>query len=407
MNIVADGQTDNLPALKAAVTSTGVVDLPEGVIVVDGVLEIDSSVILRGKGGGFRAARTELKFINGGGIRIRTQARGTQILNLAIRGDRAIGTHPLVWSEAAVTTIDRCHIHKCGTDGIRIEGREGDGTNANGWTLSHVWIEDCDGWAVTVQGGDSQAAVALDLHAIDCGGGFYDGSFLGCTWIGCHAEYCSQLGGYLHDGPAARAVFLGCYCENDSWHQSWIGSPAIVLGGTLAAAIKTKPGSHPVTGQLRAPWQDAREMGDVVHANIAGGARVNLVLGAPGDGRTAWSVQDKSGVGADPHEWSLRSNPSLRTWSLERARSALHTVLAWTRSGHNLGIDQLLAPKGIHLGTVAGRHVRYASTEPGPLVGAVGDVVLATHPTSCLDGWRKCDDGNGPFWRPFVWGAAP
>lgn len=33
----------------------------------------------------------------------------------------------------------------------------------------------------------------------------------------------------------------------------------------------------------------------------------------------------------------------------------------------------------------------------------VGDVVLSSAPTSTLDGWRRCDDGNGPFWRPFVW----
>ena len=183
MTSVADGQTDNRAALKTAIDSGAVVDLPEGTIVVDGVLDVYPSTILRGRGGAFRAARTTLRFINGGGIRLHPSARGTQILDLSIRGDRAIGTHPLVWAETPVT-IDRCHILKCGSDAIRIEGRENDGTNANGWQLSHVWIEDCDGWAVTVQGGDSQAATAIDLHAIDCGGGFYEGSFLGATWVG-------------------------------------------------------------------------------------------------------------------------------------------------------------------------------------------------------------------------------
>lgn len=403
MTIIADGQTDNRAALKALIDENATIDLPEGIIAIEGDLDVYKPAILRGKGGGFRAQRTTLRFY-GGGLRVHPTGRGFHLEECAIRGDESHTASPLVALDAQAT-LRNVYMLKHGADGIVIDGRASEGLNANGWQLSHVWAEDLAGWCVRTRGSDAQAAVAMDIHAINCGGGFYEGSFLGSTWVGCHAEYCGTLGGYLCDGSAARALFLGCYAENDSWQNSWIGSPAMVIGGTLAAAMRTMPATRPGTGQPRATFLDDRWAAPQTWENASPTQKVWMQVGGPIDGRTALSLQDRSASGGDPHEFSIQAEASGRMWSLVRARSTLNRILAWTRQGHNLGLDQLLAPRGIHLGVTAGRHVRYAATMPGASEGAVGDVVLSTAPTSTLDGWRRCDDGNGPFWRPFVWSA--
>jgi hypothetical protein len=87
-----------------------------------------------------------------------------------------------------------------------------------------------------VDGDSSNAGVITGCSAAgNSGWGFYDSSFLGNTYVGCHTE--DNLGGaYKSDNLNARNVFLGCYSESGQ-PASDIIPPSIIIGGLHAASI--------------------------------------------------------------------------------------------------------------------------------------------------------------------------
>lgn len=110
------------------------------------------------------------------------------------------------------------------------------GTNANNWFLDHVRTASNDGHGVYVQGGDSNAGIALGVDASSNGGwGIWDYSFLGNTYVGCHTT-ANTLGPYKSNGLNARNLFLGCYSESGQPASS-IDAPATVVGGIHAATV--------------------------------------------------------------------------------------------------------------------------------------------------------------------------
>ena len=101
--------------------------------------------------------------------------------------------------------------------------------NANVFTLENMRIKNC--WnGVYVDGPNVNAGVghSLDLTS-NSGWGIFDSSFLGNTWIACHAA-TNGLGGYKTDDANQRSVFLGCYAELDQPPSS-IVHPSIHVGG--------------------------------------------------------------------------------------------------------------------------------------------------------------------------------
>jgi hypothetical protein len=390
------------PTLRAALASGEPVHLPAGTYTVYGNIDVTSAARISGDGGAFRYAKTRLKLVGGslrivsnGGDAAQPSGSGTRITDLAIEGDPQ-HAGPLV-EMAATATLERCYLLRSGGDAVFINGVAPG--NVNGWRLSSVWVEDCAGWGVRVAGSDSQAAVAEDVHVVTSGGGFWDGSFLGCTWVGCHAEYCGELGGYLCDSPSGRAVFVGCYCEMDSWARSWIGHPATVIGGTLAAAVAGMPTFSSQYQQHRAWWLDGGVAGGMTWESASGARRIRTQAGMPADGRTVLAWQDRSASGGDPHDFGLISDDAGKAYWIARGRSSNNAAFGWTRAGHALGYDQALAPNGVHVGkrTARGKTLAVVPTVPDAADGAEGDCVMVIGASAQV--WRK----QGGAWSPVQW----
>lgn len=388
-----DGETDDGPAIRAALESGATVYLPGGeggtraVYRVVGDLVITNAAHIIGDGGAFRRDRSRVRF-EGGSLIIKSNdgdaakpsGSGTRIVDIAIEGDPQHAA-PLVRMDAPAS-IEHSYLLRSGGGGVFVDGRPP--FNTNGWSLAHLWIEDCAGWGVEVEGSDSQAALATDVHVITSGGGIHDGSFLGCTWVGCHTEYCHELGGYLCDGAAARGLFLGCYCESDGWAASWIGMPAIVIGGTLSAAMRTMPTTR--NGQHRAWWMDAGQAGGMTWVSATGARKMQTQVGLPVDGRTVLAWQDRSAAGGDPHDFGLISDDAGKAYWFARARSSNLAALGWTRAGHPLGYDQALAPNGVHVGkaTARGKVPAVLAAVPLASAGVDGDCVIVAGETATL-----------------------
>ena len=101
--------------------------------------------------------------------------------------------------------------------------------NANLFVLENIRIINC--WhGVFVDGPDANAGSGSNLDvSSNAGWGIFDSSFLGNTWIACHASG-NGLGAYKTDNANARSVFLGCY-EESGYAPSSIISPSIHVGG--------------------------------------------------------------------------------------------------------------------------------------------------------------------------------
>jgi hypothetical protein len=82
-----------------------------------------------------------------------------------------------------------------------------------------------------IEGGDSNACYGEAINVARNGlCGIYDSSFLGNTWIGCHANsnWAEQ---YKTDNPSCASIFIGCYSEASSGLPSSFSDSTIVVGG--------------------------------------------------------------------------------------------------------------------------------------------------------------------------------
>ena len=105
--------------------------------------------------------------------------------------------------------------------------------NANGWSVDTVYVGQNGRHGFYVHGSDTNAGQALGINAIGNGGaGIYDSSFLGNTYIGCHAS--ANIGpSYKTDNPNGRNVLIGCY-EESGQVPAELSRLSVVIGGTLA-----------------------------------------------------------------------------------------------------------------------------------------------------------------------------
>jgi hypothetical protein len=88
-------------------------------------------------------------------------------------------------------TIDQCVIVGFSRDGIHIQATAGGGAtegNANSWNVTHCRLVSNKRHGLFVDGADVNAGVAVAVDASSNGHwGFYDSSFLGNTYLGCHS----------------------------------------------------------------------------------------------------------------------------------------------------------------------------------------------------------------------------
>lgn len=109
-------------------------------------------------------------------------------------------------------------------------------SNANTWRMVNVWATLCKN-GFYCAGSDANAGIAVGCSATDCkDAGFWDHSFLGNTWIGCHADNCPGAG-YRADSLTAWATFVGCYAEMNCGPAQLSGA-AVCIGGAQAAGIR-------------------------------------------------------------------------------------------------------------------------------------------------------------------------
>lgn len=133
--------------------------------------------------------------------------------------------------------IRHCSVINFGSHGIYIDGAIGDGTNANYWRIENTSSGSNKGCGLYITGSDSNAGTAISLDvSTNLLEGIYDNSFLGNTFIGCHADSNGFLGGIATYAPYrcgdtnARSMFLGCYVEGGQLipllspsNSAWIG----------------------------------------------------------------------------------------------------------------------------------------------------------------------------------------
>lgn len=168
-----------------------------------------------------------------------TAADGSIIEGLSIHGS---GINPRahgIWMRCRVS-VSRVQINGFGGNGIQVAADVNQGSihgNANCFEIDVARISNCKGHGLYIDGGDANAGNVKALDVTENGGwGIYDSSFLGNTFVGCHAAG-NGLGPYKTDDPNARSLFLGCYSESGQ-NRSEIQFPSMVIGGLHGAGIK-------------------------------------------------------------------------------------------------------------------------------------------------------------------------
>ena len=182
-------------------------------------------------------------------------AHGTIIEGLIVlRGTGAATTidgvtHGMRLRDAA--KIRHCHVSGFAGNGIHIvstsvtSDQELRG-HANLWHLEDVaCVNNFHG--VYVSGDDANAGYGLLVNSNNnAGWGIWDDSFLGNTWVACHASV-NALGAYKTSNINARSIFVGCYQEDGQ--LSNIIPPSVHVGGLSdpgnggAINLKNVPGA--------------------------------------------------------------------------------------------------------------------------------------------------------------------
>ena len=157
----------------------------------------------------------------------------------------AAGAYNGVWMRCRAKIRD-CQISGWTNHGLHIVATSGGGGvlegNANCWEVDSLRIQQNGSHGVYVEGADANAGVATRVDSSsNTGWGFYDRSFLGNTYVGCHTA-ANGTGSYKTSNSNARHIFLGCYVEGGQPSPSFNGedtapgaaSSAIILGGILA-----------------------------------------------------------------------------------------------------------------------------------------------------------------------------
>jgi hypothetical protein len=203
-------------------------------------LLVSRRVVIEGVSGGDSHRCTWFKFASGaaGGLLMGSigdpegsggGASGSIVRNIIFTGPvpgAGSGVH-------GVTIHAPCLIEHCTfeqwDDGVHINANSALGQYGNLWRCDQVSAALNAGNGFYVHNADSNAGLAEICSATDNRGwGFWDDSFLGNTYVACHAASNTQ-GGYRHTGLNARSLYLGCYAEADNHVE--VDYPAIWIAG--------------------------------------------------------------------------------------------------------------------------------------------------------------------------------
>lgn len=263
---VGDGIADDYDAFMAAINSVtynpggvypsaGTIFVPPGVYYISQTINLKKQVNLVASGGATGYAQnTVLLFADGViGIIINTynttyeftetvptgSASGSNITGLTItaKGKSNPNAHGILMRGSC--NINYTQVSKFGGDGIRIYAWAGGGGalegNANGWSLQNCRLFLNNGNGLYVQGADANAGSAMHIDVADNTiGGIYESSFLGNTYIACHAAANGRA--YVTTSINARNVFVGCYAEGGQG-ESQLSYPTVYVGGIHASPM--------------------------------------------------------------------------------------------------------------------------------------------------------------------------
>jgi hypothetical protein len=255
-----DGVADDAPAIQAAIRAAGApvtskfrgdtVQMPCGRIRCGSTLVLDRTCVLEGMGGAQSYAGTELVFDQGisPAIHVAPNSAAGSGEEAVIRSLKISAAAPTPDVETiAILVHNRCRISDVSIGSasfpfdvaVAIHGNHADTppSNANCWVIDHL-ASVGQKTAIRVSGVDANAGTALAVAASGPSGSptwlFDDDSFLGNTYIGCHASGTVKPGGGYRCGAWSannRSVYLGCYVEGGTTNQ--IGVNSVVLGGTM------------------------------------------------------------------------------------------------------------------------------------------------------------------------------
>lgn len=388
------GSVDDSGALAEAIAAAAparVVQLPPGIYRLAQPLVINRPVVLQGSGGAGDTPATILKADDGvTAIVVSREAPGgdwCSVRDLAVRGG-ASGGHGIHLKARAA--IEGCNVSGFGGHGILVDS-SAQGDNANNWMVTYTRITSCGGSGLRTVGGDSNSGVALGVDVAACDGwGFDDDSFLGCTFVACHAA-ANGLGAYRSGQQAANTVLVGCYSESDQ-PLSQVTPKTVVVGGTHGAPL-VGVGGAPVTlhGGANSPLEflsaltglkvrvgtgEGDTSGGILSFTEATGGRAYL--------KHMGSTPPAYGIGTRIYGWNAENTGDAWAFSIT-GKDGVHAVMpegvgrtpgagwlnfprGYFQRGHFVGMDTQPPTAGAWL---RGDRIENAAPSPGGVMGWV------------------------------------
>lgn len=423
---VGDGTTDDLAAFSSAVTAMAAsgsrgntLFVPRGVWRLSGPLYLHRQMILEGVSGAGDNAGTRLLFDAGQHGIIVTRGGGglgagdwTVIRDVGVISAAKSGATDGIRLEARAS-VENCLVQGWSRYGIAVDSTGNLGDNCNNFRLDHCRVEGCTSHGVYIDGADANAGliVGVDSSSHTNGWAFYDNSFLGNTYVGCHAANCF-LGAYKVAQSTASGVLLGCYSESGQI-ASELANGTIVLGGAHGAGFNSAYGAcrifpFGIGGQSVLTWPYG-----------ASGVDSYFALGSV-DPNTAAIFTARTAANPDarlyfsnrpPFAGSLKGSTEWLSWNVGGA--ATHrTLLGFARSsipgsgnhrprvagvGVSMFNDFFMGTgDGAQEGTVGTGSIKIAARDAVPTSGQWhrGDRVLNSNPTAGGDSGWVCTDGG-------------
>ncbi len=137
-----------------------------------------------------------------------------------------------IWLRASAH-INNVSVFAISGDGVEVVASTSlvPSTNANGSSISQLYLEQTNGNGLYIAGADANACDFSGVSANSFKGwGVWDSSFLGNHHTAHQVASAVAVGAYKSDNTNARNVFDGCYAESGTGAAS-IKSPAIFIGG--------------------------------------------------------------------------------------------------------------------------------------------------------------------------------
>jgi hypothetical protein len=425
---VGDGVTDDWAAIRAALDSgAGSLYFPAGTYYLTKCLNLKKTVTLFGESGfqsgsspsilkyadtcvGIIVHRHNTNADDFGYNNVKlavstTAADGSVIRHLSIqRGTGADTTRDGITHGIRMRArahVDHCYVSGFAGNGIHIYATSG-GTdesegNANNWGVSNTRIQN-NNHGMFVDGTDVNAGLALHVDSSSNDEwGFYESSFLGNTYVACHANG-NAAGHYFTDSNNAANLILNCYSES-GYPVSQLVAPTIVIGGLHGAGLS---GTYYSLQAVSIFGNFTSDLGNFVAAttgtgryiktwnqgsvNSARASTVTFQSGASGNSMmtgsvtarpTASNITNRSAIGLEIYDGTLLSYET----AIEAVGST-NAINPGTTAQWSLGSSSLLFTDGyiatLRPGAGTAKWTSGAGTPEGAVTAVVGSLFTRT-----------------------------